>query len=326
MLPPAPPGETWIGDDAAVVPVRGTQVLLTTDVTVEGVHADLGLVRLSDFGWRAVATAVSDTAAMGGCADRLLVSVAGPPDTDLGLLYQGIVEAASDLGAAVVGGDLSSAEHLVVAVTVVGHVPEGAFPVLRSGAMPGDKLIVTGLLGAAAAGLRLLRAEAGSKGPLGPAGLEGSAGPAGNARLAEAHRRPVARLEEGRIARIAGATAMIDISDGIASDARRIAVASGVGMRFDTVPVAKGATEREALCGGDDYELLFAAPDVQRVVREFESAGLREPYVVGQCTADPSELTLRGEPLADCGYEHPWRIPTRVPRPPVPDHGGPSAR
>ncbi len=158
-LPPAPGAEVWIGDDAAVVTPPHAGMLLTVDVVMEGVHADLDLVSLEDLGWRSVSTAVSDIAAMGGRADYLLVSVAAPPETDLQLLYSGITLAATCHGASVVGGDLSTATKVAVTVAVVGHVPDGGQPVLRSGAKAGDALVVTGPLGAAAAGLRILRGE-----------------------------------------------------------------------------------------------------------------------------------------------------------------------
>jgi len=298
-LPPAGEEEVWIGDDAAVVFPPDGRMLLTVDVVVEGVHADLDLVTLEDLGWRSVSTAVSDIAAMGGTPDFLLVSVAAPPETDLKLLYEGITRAASHHGASVVGGDLSTATKVAVTVAVVGHVTQDGQPVLRSGAKPGDALVVTGPLGAAAAGLRLLQGDA-------DVGLENASA----RRLTQAHKRPVARLSEGEVARACGATAMIDLSDGIASDVRRIAERSGVGVCLQGVPVAQGATEREALCGGDDYELLFSVRDAGNSVRAFESAGLRTPVVVGACTSDPSERVYRDGPLPDCGWEHPWLLPT----------------
>jgi thiamine-monophosphate kinase len=302
MLPGPPAGEVWIGDDTAVVGPPSGALLLTVDTVVEGIHADLALVGIDDLGWRAVSTAVSDIAAMGGVADHLLISIAAPPSTDIEALYRGISEAAGVHGAVVVGGDLSTATQVMIAVTVVGHIRDGGPPVLRSGAAVGDLLVVTGPLGAAAAGLRLLQGAAGTA----PA----DAGPVDWARavagLVAAHRRPVARLAEGEVARSCGATAMIDLSDGIASDVRRIAEASGVGVRLTGVPVAEGADEDEAICGGDDYELLFAARDADAVAGAFEAAGLRGPLVVGECVADPTELSLGGKPLKDCGWEHPF--------------------
>jgi thiamine-monophosphate kinase len=297
-LPPAAPGEVWIGDDAAVVAPHMGELLLTVDVVVEGVHADLGLVGLDDFGWRAVSTAVSDIAAMGGCADHLLVSIAAPPSTDLALLYTGIIDASSHHGVSVVGGDLSTAKKIAVTVAVAGHMPEGEKPVLRSGATPGDAIVVTGPLGAAGAGLRILKGRTTAR----PGSGLGQ-------RLIDAHRRPIARLAEGEVARTCHATAMIDLSDGIASDVRRIASASGVGVSLHEVPIAVGATEDEALCGGDDYELLFCVRDAEGAIRAFEAAGLRAPLVVGSCASDPTAILFNGGPLPECGWEHPWLLP-----------------
>lgn len=298
LVPAAPAGEVWMGDDAAVVRAAGATLLLTTDTSVEGVHADLGLTSLGDLGWRAVATAVSDIAAMAGEADHVLVSVAAPPSTDIALLYSGISEAASHHGVPVVGGDLSTAPAIVVTVTVVGHVAEGRRAILRSGAAPGDAIAVTGELGAAAAGLRVLRERGASKIPR------------DEARLVRAHARPVALLGPGLVAESLGVTAMIDVSDGLATDLRHVASASRVGARLNDVPVAPGATELEALCGGDDYELLMVTPDPGGLVTGFELAGLPAPLLIGECTADQGELTLRGEDLDRCGWEHPWVIPS----------------
>jgi thiamine-monophosphate kinase len=310
-LSPAPAGEVWIGDDAAVLRNAGNRMLFTVDVVVEDIHADLALIGLDDLGWRSVTTAVSDIAAMGGRADSLVVSVAAPPTTDLDLLYTGITEAASRHEVNVVGGDLSTASKISVTVAVVGHVPDDRPPVLRSGAVAGDALLVTGPLGAAAAGLRILRAGQSDAAPTrvadGPPGLDRVS----IQRLTDAHRRPVARLAEGEVARNCGATSMIDISDGLASDVRRVATASGVGVSLDGAPGAKGATETEALCGGDDYELLFSIGDATHAVRAFENAGLRTPLVIGTCTSDPSSLLFRHGLLPDCGWEHPWLSSSR---------------
>jgi thiamine-monophosphate kinase len=302
LLAEAPAGQVWTGDDAAVVPCGGERLLLTVDTVVEGIHADFGLIGLDDFGWRAVSTAASDIAAMGGLADELLVAVAGPPETDLGSLYCGIVAAAGALGVPVVGGELSTAPVVVVTVTVVGRMPGGTEPVLRSGAQPGDHVFVTGPVGGAAAGLRFLRSTVRS----GP----GLRKPEPAAGIVERHRRPVARLAEGTAARSAGARGMIDVSDGFAADLGKLAESSGVGIELDSVPVADGADEEEALCGGDDYELLFCAPDPQVVLGTFAAAGLRAPEIVGRCTAEAGELRLNGAELRRCGYEHPWVIPT----------------
>lgn len=293
LLPQPPPGETWIGDDAAVVVAPTGALLLTTDAVVGGVHADLSLVGLDDFGWKAVAAAISDIAAMGGRPAYLLVAVCGPEGTDVDLLYAGIAEASAEYRCPVVGGDVSGASALVVTVTVAGDA--GALPpVVRSGARAGDTIFLTGPLGSSAAGLRLLRA-----GRATPDDLVDPDDP-----LVQAHRRPRARPAEGLAARAGGATAMIDVSDGLAADLRHLAGASGVGVVLETVPVADGSTLAEALGGGEDYELVFTASDPERVAASFAEAGLRPPHAVGRCTADRTERLLDGEPLPEGGWEH----------------------
>ena len=207
-----------------------------------------------------------------------------------------------------VGGDLTSGPVLVVTVAVTGTVPDGA-PVLRSGARPGDALVVTGPLGRAAAGLRRLRGARGDgpgtgTGPVAGTDVEAATGAADA--LVDAHRRPVPRLAEGTAARRAGATAMMDLSDGLAIDLRRLADASGVGVVVEHLPVADGATPDEALGGGDDYELLLATPDPAAVARAFAAEGLAPPIVVGRCTDAADERRLGDGPLPGGGWEHRW--------------------
>jgi thiamine-monophosphate kinase len=296
-LPGPPTGEVWIGDDAAVLgPVEG-RLVLTTDLSVAGVHGDLALIGLDDLGWRALASAVSDVAAMGARPDGALVAVAGPPTTDLDLLYEGVAASSEAHGCPVVGGDLSSAHELVVAVAVTGHVKGDPGPVLRSGARAGDHLFVTGPLGGGAAGLRALQAGAAA----GARGRSGWVDP-----VEEAHRRPRARLAEGEAARLAGAAAMVDVSDGLLADLGHLADASGVGFRLDQVPVCPGATIEDALGGGEDYELVLATTSPGQLVAAFADSGLRRPILMGTCTGDRSERTLAGEPTGPLGWEHPW--------------------
>ncbi len=302
-LPGPPAGEVWIGDDCAVLgPPPGRLLLLTTDMAVAGVHADLSLMGVDDLGWRAVVAAVSDIAAMGGRAAHLLVAVAGPAPTDLDKLYEGVAAAAAAHDCSVVGGDLSNAPEVVVVVSASGGIGDGPGPVLRSGAHSGDVLFATGPLGASAAGLRTLRAE-----PSGPRhGPSGAPSAPVAPPLVEAHRRPRARLAEGQAARLAGASAMIDVSDGLAADLGHLVEASGVGFRLDRVPVAPGATVEEALGGGEDYELVFAAPDAGRVVSAFAGAGLGPPIVIGACTSDPAQREWDGVALPTTGWQHHW--------------------
>ena len=293
---PVPPaGDTWIGDDAAVVATHGGpgRVIWATDLVIEGVHVDLGLCGLEDMGYKAVMVTVSDLAAMGATPEYLLVSVAAPPGTDLDLLGAGVAEAATLCGCAVVGGDLAAGPVVVVSTSVIGSVgphPERG-PLLRSGARAGDRLWVTGPLGASAAGLRLLRAG----------GVP--AGPADEA-LIRAHRRPVARIREGTAARLAGASAAIDVSDGLAADIVHLARSSGVGLALDGLPVADGATDAEARAGGEEYELVVATADSGGLVAAFGAAGLRPPAPLGRCTGRAGVYTLAGGPLVPEGWQH----------------------
>ena len=280
----------------AIVPGPSGSLLLAADAVVAGVHADLDLVGLDDMGWKALVANVSDVAAVGGRPCYAVVTVAGPlGQIDFDLLYDGLTQAADAYECPIVGGDLSSSATLMVSVAVTGDggasVPP---PVLRSGAGPGDTIFVTGPLGASAAGLALLRAGHGAEDP----------------DLSLAHRRPRARLAEGAAARAAGATAMIDVSDGLAADLRHIADASGVGVVLERVPVAMGVSrvsdepEALALGGGEDYELVFTAPDPSRVQTVFAELGLGKPLPIGRCTADATERRLRDGDLPDVGWAH----------------------
>jgi thiamine-monophosphate kinase len=249
-----------IGDDAAVVEPPTGPLLLAADAVVAGVHTPPDLA-LEDLGWKAVVVNVSDIAAMGGRPLHLLVTVAAPPGTDLERLFDGVAEASRAYVCPVVGGDLTTSDTLVVTVAVTGTV-DGT-PVTRAGARAGEAIYVTGPLGASAA-----------------SGWT---------------RRPLARVAEGVDARGAGATAMIDVSDGLVADLGHIADESGVGFVLDEIPVAPGATLEQALTGGEDYELVFTAP----------VARLPVGFRIGTCTADPSERTLAGNPLPDIGgWEH----------------------
>ena len=292
-----PPDQIWVGDDVAVVPGPRGAMLLAADAVVASVHADLDLVGLDDMGWKAMVANVSDIAAVGGRPCCAVVTVAGPlGKIDFDLLYDGLTAGSTAYGCPIVGGDLTSAPTLVVSVAIVGDAggDDLPAPVLRSGAHAGDTIFVTGPLGSSAAGLLLLQKGRVSEAP----------------DLVLAHRRPRARLDEGTAARLAGATAMIDVSDGLASDLRHLADASGVGVVLDRVPVAIGVNrvsddaEALALGGGEDYELVFTAPDPDRVEAHFDGAGLGRPLRIGRCTDDPAERRLRGGDLPVAGWEH----------------------
>ncbi len=299
-------GEVWIGDDSAVLEQDGDRLLLTSDLTVAGVHADLDLLGLTDVGWRALVCALSDIAAMGGAPAHAVVGVAAPRGTDLRSLYEGIAAAATEHRCPVVGGDLSSAGQLVVAATVAGRVPEGRSAVLRSGAVPGDTLFVTAPLGSSAAGLRALREAAGTQAGK-EARSEGSVrtGPLRDSPLVKAHLRPRARIAAGQAAGRGGATAMIDVSDGFAADLWHLADASGVGFELERVPVAEGASAEDALGGGEDYELVIATAEPERLVATFVTSGLPPPLEIGVCTAESGRRMFGGARLEPVGYEHP---------------------
>ena len=285
-------------DDAAVLDLPGAgPLVVSVDSVVEGVHVDLSLCSPADVGWKALMGALSDLAAVGAAPVGALVALcvpggSGQGDLALGVMG-GVAEASAASGCPVVGGDVSEAEQLVVAVTVLGTIEPGGRPSGRRG--PGRSR------GDVRAGHGALRRVGGR--------AARAAGGRGGERLrqsADAYRRPVARLREGALARVGGAHAMIDVSDGLALDLHRLADASGVGFRLDAVPVADGATEDEALGGGEDYELLIAVHEesARALGDEFVEAGLRRPIRLGLLVADPSLRLLRGEPLARLGWQH----------------------
>lgn len=284
----APSGEVWAGDDAAVF----GDVVMTTDPVVDGVHIDRTLMTLADAGWKAIARNVSDVVAMGAVPWRAVVSVVGATEAETAELYDGILDAAAHWGFAVAGGDLASGPTLVVTVTMLGLLG-GEPAVLRSGAESGDVLWLATPegqgLGRGEAGLRLLRSRLG-EGP-----------------CQDWLKRPRPSVAAGAAARAGGATAMLDISDGLVGDLVHLADASGVGFALVGVPVAEGASRDEACFGGDEYALVFAArPGVDgSVTAAFLAAGLPPPVRIGSCTPDPSDRTLDGQPLPPvAGWQH----------------------
>lgn len=262
---PDPEVLVGIGDDAAVLRWGGGTLLVTTDTLLEDVHFRRRTVLPRDLGAKALAVNLSDIAAMGGEPRFALLALAAPPATrvaDIDELYAGLEEMAAAHDVTLVGGDTCAApDRLLLTLTVLGRV-EGP-PLRRAGARPGDAILVTGTLGASAAGLAAL--ERGGL-PLAPEALR---------LLHRAHRRPTPRVREGRLIHASGAaTAMIDLSDGLATDLGHLARESGVGatVHLAALPVAEATREaarllglepwRWAASGGEDYELLFtAAPD-----------------------------------------------------------------
>jgi thiamine-monophosphate kinase len=258
----------WAGDDAAVIGIDG-RTLFTTDVLVEGVDFELAWASGVDVGWKAIAVNASDIAAMGGRPTHAVVSLALPAGTPVSVtdaIGEGLVEAKERWDIAVVGGDFSRASEISVTVAMLGRC--GARVVLRSGAEVGDVLCVTGALGGAAAGLRLLR-----RGLAGPGPTEGRHVSPELAetcvRLAGRQLRPRARTEEGEALAAVGVHAMIDVSDGLLADAGHLVDSGGVAWSAtgevpvdpDAIAVASliAADPAElARTGGEDFELLFA--------------------------------------------------------------------
>lgn len=259
------------GDDAAVVAVPGGRAVVSTDTLVHGPDFRLAWSRGIDLGWKAAAVNLSDIAAMGARPTALLVALTLPDRTSVAFVEdvaRGLRQAcdALALGCAVEGGDLASSDTLTIAVTVLGVLDDGSAPVLRSGARPGDVVAVAGELGAAGRGLALLfdrfRDAAGSPVPVDAAALT----PAERDDLA-AQLRPHPPIALGPIAARAGATAMMDVSDGLLLDAARMAEASGV--RIDL----HAGMDEMALRGGEDHALLACFPADAPLPAEFRVIG-----------------------------------------------------
>ena len=305
-----------IGDDAAVVEPGSGSLVLTTDLLAEGVHFERGSISARDLGAKAITVNVSDVAAMAASPRYALGALAAPTDVEAAWvieLYGGMRDACAEYGLALVGGDTNRADLLVLSVAVVGEVAPG-HAVLRSGARAGDRIVVTGQLGAAAGGLALSGAEPDVR-------SVALSAPWGRA-LVEALERPVARVGEAQILARSGATAMMDVSDGLAKDLSRLCEASGVGARLmpDAVPVSPALSDGAsalgvdapslALSGGEDYELIATMPvgSVEEV-----SARLREDFGVrlsdvGEITAEPGLVSVDAEgrtsELAPAGWDH----------------------
>lgn len=311
--------EVGIGDDTAVLAVPpGHRLLATTDLVIEDVHFRHATASPDDVGWKAMAVNLSDIAAMGGIPRWALVALAVPADTDVEAVdafYAGMQDAAAPHGVTIVGGDTSaSPTGWIVNVTLLGSHP-GA-PRLRSHARPGDTVAVTGSLGASAAGLHVL--ETGLNGAQ-AAGL-----PAPRlAELTRAHLRPRARVAEGRwLGEAAGVHAMIDCSDGLATDLGHICRESGVGARvgLERIPVAAAAVEAGralgqdarawAVSGGEDYELLLTCdPAAAEGLASGLSAATGTPLtVIGRIEGAAGEVVfvdVHGAPVpVRGGYEH----------------------
>ncbi|MBA3822728.1 MAG: thiamine-phosphate kinase [Ktedonobacterales bacterium] len=314
-LPPHGGVVLGVGDDAALLDVgNATRLLVATcDAQVEGTHFRLTSATPEEIGRRVLAVNLSDIAAMGGIPQFALISLLVPLDMDVAVLdgiYAGLRAEATQFGVAIVGGNVARSERLVLDITLLGSVAR-AGALRRDGAHAGDALLVTGTLGAAAAGLRLLE------------------DPTLAARLAAwdcqpllaAQRTPVPRVAAGQWLARHGATAALDVSDGLAADLAHLCAASGVGAVVQAaalpISVATKAVAMElgvvpedlALFGGEDYELLFTVPaEIADELAENMLAEIEIPVtVIGHIQAEGGlELARMGQkvPLAPKGWDH----------------------
>jgi len=295
------PAAGALGGDCAVVPEpSGSSLLLSTDVSVEEVHFRRDWLHPDEIGWRSAAAALSDLAAVGAEPLGLLAAVTvprGSPERALTELMRGIGDAVTAVGGVVLGGDLSSGTVWAVAVTVVGRA---ARPMSRRGARPGDGVWVTGALGGARAALETWRR---------------GAEPAAEARCAFAH--PLPRIRAGRWLADHGATAMLDLSDGLAGDSRHLAAASDVELELDLdlLPLAPSvrvaaaalgiAPARFAAEGGEDYELLVTLPPEFARADELQGECGVPLTRIGAATAGSGvRLELGGVELTLAGFDH----------------------
>jgi thiamine-monophosphate kinase len=306
-----------LGDDAAVIRGRGYAVT-SVDTMVDGVHFRSGELSGAEIGHRALAGALSDLAAMGAPAGEAYLALGLPQGVEPAAvrgLIRGAAALADEFGVTIAGGDVTSAPALIVSFTVVGWIDDVGELATRDGARPGDLVGVTGALGGAAAGLVVVEGQ----GPELPEGVAEA--------LRERYARPRPRLAEGRALALAGASAMLDLSDGLASDVGQIARASGTSIvvRVGETPLALGVTAVAAALGqephefasrgGEDYELCVCASPASRPVLEAALADLgtgititwvgevlNRVNAVGEANARFTDASGTELPLS--GYEH----------------------
>ena len=297
-----------IGDDAAAWYGDTSTQLATVDSLIQDVHFSLDTISWEELGWKALVANLSDIAAMGGMPKYALVSLALPGHTeveDVTALYRGMMEGAQEFGVAIAGGDTSSAPLVIITITILGSTKSQTQHILtRSGAKPGEKVAVTGELGAAAAGSEMLTKQ-----------LQFDADTANCLRRAFLH--PCPRIAEGQLLVEQGVKTAIDISDGLISDLTHLCKASQVSARIeiDRVPVPPvvnanfGDRALElALSGGEDYELLFTGSS--EIIDKVTRAAACPVTVIGEIVADePGKITLvdrQGNPVSlhKAGWEH----------------------
>ncbi|MET0956483.1 MAG: thiamine-phosphate kinase [Cryobacterium sp.] len=302
IFPRLPQADTELlgpGDDAAVLSAPDGRFVVTCDMMIQGPDFRLAWSTPHDLGWKAAATNLSDVAAMGARPTALVVAIAAPPSTPISVIL-GIADGLRDgcealaPGCGVVGGDLSAADALTLSITAFGDL-EGRAPVLRSGARAGDVVAHAGRLGDAGIGLGLLFRHGVDIDGV-PSRVHADAVKARHSRYVDAQLAPIPPIYLGPIAAEAGATAMLDVSDGLAIDAGRMARASQVGIDFESA--ALGEKINLALGGGEDHGLLATfPPDVAL------PAGFRR---LGSVTAKAGVVLVDGVPYSQGGWD-PYR-------------------
>ncbi len=288
------------GDDSAVISAPDGRFTVTTDTLIEGHDFKLDWSTGYDLGWKAVASNLADVAAMGAVPTALVVALSVPgttPVTWLEHFADGLKAACLTLapGCGVVGGDLAASDQVMISVAAHGSL-EGREPVLRSGAQVGDTVAVAGTLGRAAAGLALL--ESGNRDAV-----------SAYDDLVNIQRRPNPPIQAGVAAAIAGATAMLDLSDGLARDAARIAKASSVTIQIDPMHLQgfEAVLEESAraidanpsdwvIGGGEDHSLLATFPAGATLPRSFKPIGVVLPQ-------GPAPVMLGAQPLPERGWD-----------------------
>jgi thiamine-monophosphate kinase len=272
-----------LGDDCALVPVGGTTLALSIDCSIEGIHFRTDWLTFEEIGWRATAAALSDLGAEGAEPVGVLVSLGMPGGVDHGAeIMDGVGAAAHSVGAKVLGGDLTRSEQYLVDVCVLGTAER---PVRRAGAQVGDGVWVTGRLGGAALAL---------------AGYRKGTRPGGA--LGRRYSHPEPRIAAGRWLAAHGATAMIDISDGLGADAGHVAAASRVGLDvvLEQLPCWDGVAPLAAAASGEEFELLVTLPASFKGTPDFELTR------IGECVRGGGVRLLEGNtPVAlPAGYDH----------------------
>lgn len=319
LLPVGDVTDIGPGDDAAVVRAPDGRFVVTTDTMLEGADFRLGWSSWHDLGWKAVATNLIDVAAMGARPTSLVVALAVASSTRVSALEafaRGLADAITAMapGCGVVGGDLGTAPHATIAVTAFGDL-EGRAPVLRSGAQVTDAVWCAGGLGLAATGLRHLFAQAQDEAAMPFAAAAERLRAGAHGRAVAAQLAPVTPIAAGTLLAGLGATAMLDVSDGLALDAARVARASGVRIALERSGVeaaagealAMGASLEAALHGGEDHALLFTLPRGAQPPAELAGHAVhRLGRVETLADGEQPGVTLDAAPLEPRGWD-PYR-------------------